>query len=76
TGWPRAADATIPSAGVFVDTSSYGPEIVEAVAAGLGRDRVVLGSDRPYAAPLLFGDERDEPVRRRNPARWFRTSHE
>ncbi|OBA37622.1 amidohydrolase [Rhodococcus sp. 852002-51564_SCH6189132-a] len=72
----RGGPATVPSAGVFVDTSSYGPEIVEAVASGLGPDRVVLGSDRPYAAPLLFGDARDEPVRRRNPARLFRTSHE
>jgi len=72
----RGGPATIPSAGVFVDTSSYGPEIVDAVTAGLGHDRVVLGSDRPYAAPLLFDDERDELVRRHNPARLFRTSHE
>ncbi|UYP18924.1 amidohydrolase [Rhodococcus sp. Z13] len=65
----------VPSAGVFVETSSYGPEIVASVGEVLGPERVVLGSDRPYAAPLLLGDECDGPVRRYNPAALFDGSH-
>jgi predicted TIM-barrel fold metal-dependent hydrolase len=34
---------------VFVDTSSYGRQAVDALARVLGIDGVVLGSDRPYA---------------------------
>lgn len=34
---------------VFVDTSSYGPQALNAVARVLGIDALVLGSDRPYA---------------------------
>ncbi|MEU5892121.1 amidohydrolase [Streptomyces sp. NPDC047461] len=36
---------------VFVETSSYGPRSVDAVARALGTDAVVQGSDRPYAEP-------------------------
>ncbi|GGX42984.1 amidohydrolase family protein [Streptomyces fructofermentans] len=37
--------------GMFVETSSYGPRAVEAVARVLGTGQVVQGSDRPYAEP-------------------------
>lgn len=36
---------------VFVDTSSYGRQAVDAVVRVLGVDGVVFGSDRPYAVP-------------------------
>jgi amidohydrolase family protein len=36
---------------VFVDTSSYGRQGVDGLTRALGIDVVVLGSDRPYAAP-------------------------
>ncbi|HET6876067.1 MAG TPA: amidohydrolase family protein [Jatrophihabitans sp.] len=36
---------------VFVDTSSYGRQGIDALVRALGIDVVVLGSDRPYAAP-------------------------
>lgn len=36
---------------VYVDTSSYGRQGVDALVRALGVDCVVLGSDRPYAAP-------------------------
>lgn len=37
--------------GVFVETSSYGRQGVDALVRALGVDAVVLGSDRPYATP-------------------------
>jgi predicted TIM-barrel fold metal-dependent hydrolase len=40
---------------VFVDTSSYGPQAVDALVRVLGIDALVLGSDRPYADPMTFG---------------------
>lgn len=36
---------------VFVDTSSYGRQGIDALVRALGIDVVVLGSDRPYATP-------------------------
>ena len=41
--------------GVFVDTSSYGPQAIDALVRVLGIDAVVLGSDRPYADPTALG---------------------
>ncbi len=41
--------------GVFVDTSSYGPQAVDALVRVLGIDAIVLGSDRPYADPAVLG---------------------
>ncbi|WP_137121890.1 amidohydrolase family protein [Segeticoccus rhizosphaerae] len=38
--------------GVFADTSSYGPQALDALARVLGIDALVLGSDRPYAEPI------------------------
>lgn len=37
---------------VFVDTSSYGPQALDALIRALGIDVLVLGSDRPYAEPV------------------------
>ena len=37
---------------VFLDTSSYGVTAIDTVVRALGVDAVVLGSDRPYAAPF------------------------
>lgn len=39
-------------ADVFVDTSSHGPQALDALTRVLGVDALVLGSDRPYAEPL------------------------
>ena len=56
---------------VYVDTSGYGPRALDAVVRALGIDALVLGSDRPYAAPLaeLFGDAATHAIREANPAR-------
>jgi hypothetical protein len=56
---------------VFVDTSSYGPQGLDALARVLGIDVLVLGSDRPYAEPLhsLLGEAATRAVRVDNPAR-------
>ena len=56
---------------VFVDTSSYGPQALDALARVLGIDVLVLGSDRPYADPLrhLMGDAATHAFRVANPAR-------
>jgi predicted TIM-barrel fold metal-dependent hydrolase len=47
----RAGGPAEVDPGAFVETSSYGPRAVRAVIEALGGDMVVLGSDRPYAAP-------------------------
>lgn len=56
---------------VFVDTSSYGPQALDALVRVLGIDALVLGSDRPYAEPVaeLFGDAATHAVRVVNPRR-------
>jgi predicted TIM-barrel fold metal-dependent hydrolase len=41
----------------FYDTSSYGPMMIEAMAACLGADRLVYGSDRPVIEPVRSGRE-------------------
>jgi len=57
--------------GVFVDTSSYGPQAVGALVGALGVDPVVLGSDRPYAelTDLGLGSAATRAVRGDNPRR-------
>jgi 6-methylsalicylate decarboxylase len=40
---------------VHVDTSSYGPQGLDALVRVLGIDALALGSDRPYAAPVAPG---------------------
>ena len=57
--------------GVFVDTSSYGPQAVDALVRVLGIDAIVLGSDRPYADPaaLGLGAAADRAITRTNPIR-------
>ena len=56
---------------VHVDTSSYGPQGLDALVRVLGIDALVLGSDRPYAAPVadLWGDAATRAVRVTNPRR-------
>jgi hypothetical protein len=56
---------------VFVDTSSYGAQGLDALARVLGIDVLVLGSDRPYAEPLgsVLGDAATQAVRVDNPRR-------
>jgi 6-methylsalicylate decarboxylase len=62
--------------GLYVDSSGYGPRALDAVVRVLGIDALVLGSDRPYAAPLteLFGDAATHAVRVTNPARLLGTT--
>jgi predicted TIM-barrel fold metal-dependent hydrolase len=56
---------------VFVDTSSYGPQGVDALVRVLGIDAVVLGSDRPYAEPTdpALGAAASRAIRCTNPRR-------
>jgi predicted TIM-barrel fold metal-dependent hydrolase len=37
--------------GVFFDTSSYGPQAIDAMVRALGVEQLVHGSDRPFAEP-------------------------
>lgn len=62
---------------VFVDTSSYGAQGVDALIRVLGIDAVVLGSDRPYADPLpaLFGEAATRAIRIDNPRRALGPQH-
>jgi hypothetical protein len=56
---------------LFVDTSSYGAQGLDAVVRALGIDVLVLGSDRPYAEPLesLLGEAATRAIRIDNPRR-------
>jgi Amidohydrolase len=57
--------------GVFVDTSSYGTQGLDALVRVLGIDALVLGSDRPYAEPTDpgLGEAATRAIRRTNPQR-------
>jgi hypothetical protein len=57
--------------GVFVETSSYGPQAVDALVRVLGIDALVLGSDRPYAdpSPPGLGAAADRAITVTNPLR-------
>jgi 6-methylsalicylate decarboxylase len=65
-GGPAVSD---PDA--FLDVSSYGARTIDAVLREVGVDRLVEGSDRPYAAPseLALGDAVRTALRERNTAR-------
>ncbi len=56
---------------LYVDTSSYGPQGIDAVARVLGIDQVVHGTDRPYAdtVELRQGDAATAVIRHDNPHR-------
>ena len=56
---------------VYVDTSSYGPQALDALVRVLGIDVLALGSDRPYARPIdrIFGDAATHAIRVANPRR-------
>lgn len=56
---------------LYVDTSSYGPQGIDAVARVLGIDQVVHGTDRPYAdgVELRQGDAATAVIRHNNPHR-------
>jgi hypothetical protein len=59
--------------GVFVETSSYGPQAVDALIRVLGIDAVIRGTDRPYAhpTPLGFGNAADHAIDVSNPQRFL-----
>jgi hypothetical protein len=59
--------------GVFVETSSYGPQAVDALIRVLGIDAVIRGSDLPYAqpVPLGFGTAADHAIDVSNPQRFL-----
>jgi predicted TIM-barrel fold metal-dependent hydrolase len=71
----RAGEAWQLPAGVYLETSSYGPRAVDATIRVLGVDRLLFGSDRPYAEPadLRLGPAVDTALRNTNPARLFAT---
>lgn len=60
--------------GVFVETSSYGRQAIDAVTRVLGVDGIVLGSDRPYGQPvdaeaLALGRAAAHSIQSTNPRR-------
>jgi predicted TIM-barrel fold metal-dependent hydrolase len=67
----RGGSRTAVDPDVFVDTSGTGERALEAVVRVLGIDALVLGSDRPYGAPLpeLLGQAATRAVRVTNPRR-------
>ncbi|MGH8860153.1 MAG: amidohydrolase family protein [Jatrophihabitantaceae bacterium] len=55
----------------FVDTSSHGPQAIDALTRALGIDVIVLGTDRPYAEPadLHLGEAATHAISVTNPHR-------
>jgi hypothetical protein len=64
----RGGGADLRDPHVFYDTSSYGPAAIAAMAAAVGADALVHGSDRPVVVPDPGADALT-PVRARNAAR-------
>jgi nucleotide-binding universal stress UspA family protein len=67
----RGGDAQVVDPDVYVDTSSYGVQALDALVRVLGIDVLALGSDRPYARPLarLLGEAATHAIRVSNPSR-------
>ena len=67
----RGGEPTTIDPEVYVDTSSYGPQAIDALVRVLGIDVLALGSDRPYARPLdrILGDAATHAIRVANPRR-------
>lgn len=59
---------------VFVETSSYGPQALDALIRVLGIDPIVFGTDRPYAEPTdpRMGAAATHAIRRVNPRRFLK----
>lgn len=73
----RGGVATTVDPDVYVDTSSYGPQALDALLRVLGVDALALGSDRPYGVPVdrLLGEAATYAVRVANPRRLL-TGHD
>lgn len=58
---------------LFYETSSYGPQAIDAMTRAVGVDALVHGTDRPYAATLDagLGEAFDHLWRRVNPHRFL-----
>lgn len=72
----RSGEAFVIDPDVFVDTSSYGRQGVDALVRALGVDALVLGTDRPYAGPTDFhlGEAAEHAITITNPRRLIGTS--
>jgi predicted TIM-barrel fold metal-dependent hydrolase len=58
---------------VFFDTSSYGPQCIDAMVRAQGIDQIVYGSDRPVVEPRnwTYGEAARHATLTTNPARLF-----
>lgn len=66
----RGGESGGADARAFFETSSYGPQALSAMRSCVGNDVLVLGSDRPYAAPTVTGEDASSfAVRSINPLR-------
>ena len=67
----RGGESSTIDPEVYVDTSSYGPQALDALVRVLGIDVLALGSDRPYARPIdrILGDAATHAIRVANPRR-------
>ena len=65
---PDAARDALADDRTFLDTSSYGPQVLAAVVRAAGPGTLVHGSDWPYAQGRLPGASLDRAVLELNPA--------
>ena len=57
----RGVPAPGPDPFVFYDTSSYGPQMIGAMAAAVGAAQLVYGSDRPVVVPPVINRDQAWP---------------
>ena len=65
----RGQDSDARDRHAFYDTSSYGPRAIAAMAAAVGADALVHGSDRPVVSPAAPSAHDHHPTRVGNPSR-------
>jgi predicted TIM-barrel fold metal-dependent hydrolase len=73
-GRAEAAERALADRLTFLETSSYGPAAVDAVARAVGTDVLAHGSDWPYADPVLPAAALRRALMKDNPAELLRAS--
>jgi len=67
-GYPDAARDALADASTYLETSSYGPEAIDAIVRTVGPDVLVHGSDWPYADPVTPSQSLRHALLEANPA--------
>ena len=67
-GHPEAARSALADPLTYLETSSYGPQGIDAMVRTVGAGVLVHGSDWPYAEPVALAPTLREALLKANPA--------